>query len=177
MSKTKIVGIYEDHEVLLDAIDKVQNKGFRVKDVFSPFPIHEVWEKLDLHTIIPYATFIYGATGTASTFAFLYWTSVVSYPLKFGGKPLNTLSFVIILFVLTILVGTVLTFLTYLWREKMYPGKEVELPDSRTVNDKFALIIEKSDDFDDNKIKELNSLLKETGAIEVKESNVEYHEK
>ena len=177
MSKTKIVGIYEDQEVLLDAIDKVQNKGFRVKDVFSPYPIHEVWEKLDLHTIIPYATFIYGAMGTASTFAFLYWTSVVSYPLKFGGKPLNTLSFVIILFVLTILAGTVLTFLTYLWREKMYPGKKVELPDSRTVNDKFALIIEKSDDFDDNKIKELNSLLKETGAIEVKESNVEYHEK
>jgi hypothetical protein len=177
MNRTKIVGIYDDHEVLLEALDKVQDKGFRVKDVFSPFPIHEVWEKLDLHTIIPYATFIYGASGTAMTFAFLYWSSVVSYPLKFGGKPLNTLSFVIILFVLTILVGTVMTFLTYLWREKMWPGKKVELPDSRTVNDKFALIIEKTDDLTDSKLKELNTLLKETGAIEIKESNVQYHEK
>ncbi len=177
MNRTKIVGIYEDHEVLLDAIDKVQDKGFKVKDVFSPFPIHEVWEKLDLHTRIPYATFIYGATGTASTFAFLYWTSVVSYPLKFGGKPLNTLSFVIILFVLTILVGTVMTFLTYLWREKMWPGKKVELPDPRTVNDKFALIIEKTDDLTSDKLEQLNSLLKETGAVEIKESNVQYHEK
>jgi hypothetical protein len=177
MNRTKIVGIYDDHEVLLEALDKVQDKGFRVKDVFSPFPIHEVWEKLDLHTMIPYATFIYGASGTAMTFAFLYWSSVVSYPLKFGGKPLNTLSFVIILFVLTILVGTVMTFLTYLWREKMWPGKKVELPDPRTVNDKFALIIEKTDDLTDSKLKELNTLLKETGAIEIKESNVQYHEK
>ena len=177
MNRTKIVGIYEDHEVLVDAIDKIQGKGFKVKDVFSPFPIHDVWEKLDLHTIIPYMTFIYGASGTAMTFAFLYWSSVVSYPLKFGGKPLNTLSFVIILFVLTILVGTIMTFLTYLWREKMYPGKKVELPDPRTVNDKFALIIDKTADLTDKQVKELNSLLKETGAIEVKESNVEYHEK
>ncbi len=177
MNRTKILGIYEDHEVLLEALDKVQSKGFKVKDVFSPFPIHEVWEKLDLHTRIPYATFIYGASGTAMTFAFLYWSSVVNYPLKFGGKPLNTLSFVIIMFVLTILVGTIMTFLTLLWRQRLYPGRKVEMPDPRTVDDKFALVIEKTDDLDDKKMEELNTLLKETGAIEIKESNVQYYEK
>jgi hypothetical protein len=177
MNRTKIIGIYDDHEIVVDAIDKIQDKGFKVKDVFSPFPIHAVWEKLDLHTIIPYATFIYGATGTLTTFIFLYWTSVVSYPLKFGGKPLNTLSFVIILFVLTILVGTIFTFLTYLWREKMWPGKKVELPDPRTTNDKFAIVIEKTDELTEDKIKELNKILKETGAVEIKESNVQYHDK
>ncbi len=177
MNRTNIVGIYDDHDVVLSAIDKIQEKGFKVKDVFSPFPIHDVWEKLDLHTNIPFATFLYGASGTAMTFAFLYWSSVVSYPLKFGGKPLNTLSFVIILFVLTILVGTIMTFFTYLWREKMWPGKKVELPDPRTVDDKFAILIEKSDAYTENDIETINSLLKETGALEVKESNVSYHEK
>ncbi len=177
MNRTNIVGIYDDHDVVLNAIDKIQDKGFRVKDVFSPFPIHDVWEKLDLHTRIPFATFLYGASGTAMTFAFLYWSSVVNYPLKFGGKPLNTLSFIIILFVLTILVGTVLTFITYLWREKMWPGKKVELPDPRTTDDKFAILIEKSADYSDSEIEAINSLLKETGALEVKESNVSYHEK
>ncbi len=177
MNRTNIVGIFDDHEVMLDAMDNIQSKGFKIKDVFSPFPIHAVWEKLDLHTIIPFATFIYGASGTAMTFAFLYWSSVVSYPLKFGGKPLNTLSFVIILFVLTILVGTVMTFLTYLGREKMWPGKKVELPDPRTTNDKFAILIEKSDDLSEDDISSINTLLKKFGAVEVKESNVSYHEK
>jgi hypothetical protein len=177
MNRTNIVGIYDDHDVVLNAIDKIQGNGFKVKDVFSPFPIHDVWEKLDLHTRIPFATFLYGASGTAMTFAFLYWSSVVNYPLKFGGKPLNTLSFIIILFVLTILVGTVLTFITYLWREKMWPGKKVELPDPRTTDDKFAILIEKSADLSDSEIEAINSLLKETGALEVKESNVSYHEK
>jgi len=177
MNRTNIVGIYEDHEELVSALDAIQGKGFKVKDVFSPFPIHEVWDKLNLHTIIPLMTFIYGAAGTAMTFAFLYWSSVVSYPLKFGGKPLNTLSFVIILFVITILAGTVMTFLTYLGREKMWPGKKVELPDPRTTNDKFAILVEKSPEYSDSEIELLNSLLKETGAVEVKESNVSYHEK
>jgi len=177
MNRTNIVGIYDDHEGVLNAIDKIQENGYKVKDVFSPFPIHDVWEKLELHTLIPFTTFLYGASGTAMTFAFLYWSSVVSYPLKFGGKPLNTLSFVIILFVLTILVGTILTFITYLWREKMWPGKKVELPDPRTTNDKFAILIEKSKDFTGSDLETINNLLKDTGALEVKESNVSYHEK
>jgi hypothetical protein len=84
---------------------------------------------------------------------------------------------VIILFVLTILVGTILTFFTYLWREKMWPGKKVELPDPRTTNDKFAILIEKSDKYTVSEIETINNLLKDTGALEVKESNVSYHEK
>jgi hypothetical protein len=118
------------------------------------------------------ATFIYGAIGTVSVFAFLYWTSVVSYPLKFGGKPLNTLSFIIIMFVLTIFVGTLLTFLTYFIREKMWPGKEVSLPVPRTTNDQFAILVEKRGDMTEKEVKKLNDLLKKTGAVEVKESDV-----
>ena len=117
MNHTNIIGIYEDEDVLLKAMDELQGNDIRIKDVYSPIPLHGVFEKLNLTTRLPYATFIYGAIGTMAVFAFLYWTSVVSYPLKFGGKPLNTLSFIIIMFVLTIFVGTLLTFLTYFARE------------------------------------------------------------
>lgn len=172
MSRSNIIGVYEDQDVLLNAIDELQTNDVKIKDVYSPFPMHGVFEKLNLTTRLPLATFIYGAIGTVSVFAFLYWTSVVSYPLKFGGKPLNTLSFIIIMFVLTIFVGTLLTFLTYFIREKMYPGKEVELPVPRTTNDQFAILVEKRADMTDKEIKELNDLLKKTGAVEVKESDV-----
>lgn len=170
MDNTNIIGVYEDEEVLLKAIDELQENDIKILDVYSPIPIHGVFEKLNLSTRLPYATFIYGTIGAISVFAFLYWTSVVSYPLKFGGKPLNTLSFIIIMFVLTIFVGTLFTFLTYFIREKMYPGKKVTMPVPRTTNDQFAIVIERDDNLSDLEAKKLNELLKKTGAVEIKES-------
>ncbi len=174
MSNTNIIAIYEDDQVLLKAIDSLQSNDVKVIDVFSPFPIHGVWGKLKQTTRLPLATFIYGAVGAVVVFAFLYWTSVVNYPLKFGGKPLNTLSFIIIMFVLTINIGTLFTFLTYFIREKMYPGKQVEMPVPRTTNDQFAIVIRKEDDMSADTLQKINTLLKETGAVEVTESTVNY---
>lgn len=171
MNHTNIVGVYEDEDVLLKAIDKLQENNIKIADVYSPIPLHGVFEKLGLTTRLPYATFIYGTIGAISVFSFLYWTSVVSYPLKFGGKPLNTLSFIIIMFVLTIFVGTLLTFLTYFIREKMYPGKKVHLPVPETTNDKFAIVIEKTQTMNEKDVKKIFDTFKETGALEVKESD------
>lgn len=174
--KTNILGIYEDEDVLLHAIDKLQANGIVVADVYSPFPIHGIWSRLKLTTRLPFATFVYGAVGAVAIFMMLYWMSVVSYPLKFGGKPLNTLSFIIIMFVGTIFIGTLLTFLTYLGREKMFPGKQVVLPDPRSTEDKFVLVIANTEDMNDQETKHLMKMLKETGATEIKESTVNDHE-
>ncbi|PIQ35457.1 MAG: hypothetical protein COW63_00365 [Bacteroidetes bacterium CG18_big_fil_WC_8_21_14_2_50_41_14] len=174
--KTNILGIYEDEDVLLHAIDKLQADGIVVADVYSPFPIHGIWSRLKLTTRLPYATFVYGAVGAVAIFMMLYWMSVVSYPLKFGGKPLNTLSFIIIMFVGTIFIGTLLTFLTYLGREKMFPGKQVVLPDPRSTEDKFVLVIANTEDMNEQETKHLMKMLKETGATEIKESTVNDHE-
>ena len=78
------------------------------------------------------------------------------------------------MFVLTILVGTIFTFLTFLVRQKLYPGKESHMPDPRTVDDKFVIVIEKTKEMDDNELKKIKSLLTETGALEVSESDVDY---
>ena len=174
MNHTNIIGIYEDEDILLKAMDELQASNIKIKDVYSPIPIHGVFERLNLTTRLPYATFIYGVIGTISVFGFLYWTSVISYPLKFGGKPLNTLSFIIIMFVLTIFVGTLFTFLTYFIREKMYPGKQVNLPVPETTNDQFAILIEKTPDMTVNETNKINEVLKKTGAIEIKESEINH---
>ena len=172
--KTNILGIYDDEEVLLHAVDKLQANGIEVADVMSPFPIHGIFERLKLNTRLPYATFIYGVIGATLIFSFLYWTSVVNYPLKFGGKPLNTLSFIIIIFVGTIFVGTLLTFLTFFIRDKKYPGKKVEMPYPESTNDKFVIVIEKKEGMASAVVKNINDLLKETGASEILESTVNY---
>ena len=164
-----IVGIYEDPDVLVNAIQKIKEKGINIKNVFSPFPIDGVFEELGLITRRPYLTCRDGVIGVTATFAFLYWTSVVSYPLKFGGKPLNSLSFIIIMFVATIFVATLLTFTTFFIRQKIGPGKKVVMLDPRTVDDKFAIVIEKDPELSGDDISNINSVLKETGAVEVNE--------
>ena len=170
-----ILGVYDDEDRVMDAVDVLLDNHVKIETVFSPYPLHHLWEKLGLRTRIPYLTFIYGALGTVSVFVFLYWTSVVSYPLKFGGKPLNTLSFIIIMFVLTILVGTVMTFLTYFYREKQYPGRKVELPYPDSVDDKFVVVIPKPDENQTDEIDRIQKLLKETGVVEISESDVHFN--
>jgi hypothetical protein len=170
-----ILGVYEDEDQVTAAVDVLLDNQVKIETVFSPYPLHHLWDKLGLKTRIPYLTFLYGALGTLTIFAFLYWTSVVSYPLKFGGKPLNTLSFIIIMFVLTILSGTVLTFLTFFYREKQYPGKKVELPYPDSVDDKFVVVIPKPEADNAAEFDRIQKLLKETGAVEITESDVHFN--
>lgn len=167
--KINIIGVYEDEDVLVDAIHKVQENDIKIKNVMTPFPIHRVFEALKLKTRLPYATFIYGVIGVTLTFSFLYWTSVVSYPLKFGGKPLNSLSFIIIMFVATIFVATLLTFMTFFIRQRLGPGKESPVLDPRSTDDKFLIVIEREPGFSEADVNKITSVLVESGASEVNE--------
>jgi hypothetical protein len=169
MIRTNIIGVYDDEDQIVEAIHHIQDKGIKIKDVFTPIPLHGVFEALKLETRLPYATFLYGVLGAVITFAFLYWTSVVSYPLKFGGKPLNSLSFIIIMFIATIFVATFLTFMTFFIRAKLYPGKKVQVLDPRSTNDKFLIVIDKEDELSAKEIENIKAALKESGANEINE--------
>ena len=169
MESTNIIGIYDDPDVVVAAAKKLKENNVRIRNVYTPFPIHELWEVLGLKTRLPVLTFIYGFTGLVVIYAFLYWTSVVNYPLKFGGKPLNSLSFIIIMFVGTIFVAVLMTLITFFVRQKIGPGKEVAMIDPRTTDDKFAIVIERKPDFSEADIRKIMNLLKETGAVEVSE--------
>jgi len=165
-----ILGVFDDPDAATTAVEQLVKNKIAIKDVFSPFPLEHVWKKLKMKTRIPYLTFTFGALGTASVYGFLYWSSVINYPLIFGGKPTNSLSFVVVMFVLTILSGVIFTLLTYLVREKLWPGKQVNLPDPRTMDDKFVIVIEKNKNMDEALTKKIDDLLKNSGAVEVNES-------
>lgn len=167
MENENIIGVYDDEDLVVEAIHHIQKKGIKIKDVYSPIPLHGVFEALNLKTRLPVATFFYGVLGAVLTFAFLYWTSVVSYPLKFGGKPLNSLSFIIILFIATIFVATFLTFMTFFIREKLAPGKKAKVLDLRATDDKFLIVVDKNNTITDTELKSIKDAMKESGASEV----------
>jgi len=166
MTKTNIFGVFDNEDKLLDSIRKIRDKGIKIKDVVSPYPIEEVFHELNLKTRIPVAAFIYGVFGMFATFGFLYWTSVINYPLVFGGKPQNTLSFVIVIFIMIIFITIGLTIVTFFMREKKGPGAKVQYEYEGMTDDKYFIIVENDSNLDRN---ELEDLLKAGGAIEVSE--------
>jgi hypothetical protein len=166
MNKSRILGVFDDEEKLVSSVRNIQKKGFKIDDVISPYPIHELFDELKLKSRIPMAAFIYGVFAFVVTFGFLYWTSVVNYPLVFGGKPQNTLSFIIVIFVMIIFVTTLFTILTFFISEKKGPGAKVHFEYPGITDDRFVIIIDKAADTD---VSAINQLLHDGGAVEVKE--------
>ena len=166
MNKSAIYGVFDNEDKLLDAVRTIRDKDIKITDVVSPYPIEELFHLLKLKTRIPAAAFLYGIFGMLGTFGFLYWTSVINYPLVFGGKPQNTLSFVIVIFIMVIFITVLSTIITFFLREKKGPGAVPKYEYEGMTDDKYFIIIEKSNDVDTD---EVNSLLKAGGAIEVTE--------
>ena len=169
MKKVNILGVFDDEDRLVDSIHRIRSEGIRISDVVSPFPVHEVFHALGLKTRIPLAAFLYGVAALLITFGFLYWTSVMNYPLVFGGKPQNTLSFVIVIFVMVINITAALTILTFFLREKKDPGAKSDFEYPGINDDKFVIIVEQYEDLD---VPGLKSLMKETGALDVSEQEI-----
>ena len=174
MSKStlNIIGIFDDEDKLLGSIKSIQSKGISIGDVITPYPIHGVIEALKLKTRIPYAALLYGIFAVAVTFAFLYWTSVVNYPLRFGGKPQNTLSFVVVIFVMTINITALFTIVTFFVRENKGPGKVPDIVHKELTNDRYAILIRQKEGMTADDLSNINSLLKESGAIEIMQKEV-----
>lgn len=166
MKNKMIFGVFDDEDKLVAATRAISDKGIAIKDVISPYPIEELFHVLKLSTRIPIAAYLYGVFGLLGTFGFLYWTSVINYPLVFGGKPQNTLSFVIVIFVAVIFVTILSTIITFFLREKKGPGAVPAYDLLGMTDDKYFIVIEKSADLDEQ---EVTSLLQKGGALKVTE--------
>lgn len=166
MNNNIIYGVFDDEDKLVAATRSIRDKGIAIKDVISPYPVEELFHILKLKTRIPIAAYLYGVFGMLATFGFLYWTSVINYPLVFGGKPQNTLSFVIVIFVAVIFVTILSTIITFFLREKKGPGAVPAYQLEGMTDDKYFIVIEKSANLDEQ---EVTSLLQKGGAIEVTE--------
>lgn len=160
-----VIGVFDTEEALLNAIKNIKKSGFKIKNVFTPYPIHEVFHELGLTTHLPWLAFFYAASGTILVFAFLYWTSVIDYPVSIGGKPDLSPSFIIVMFVATILFGIILSLATFFTVQRLYPGKVPVIIHEDIVDDKYAIVIEKSDEMTELEVVAINKLFVANGSI------------
>jgi ActD protein len=168
-----IVAVFRSAEDLVTAVRRVRWNEFRIYDVYSPYPIHEMDAAMGVrHSRLPWVTAISGLTGLILAIGFQFYANVLDWSLNVGGKPDNsTLAFIPITFELTVLVGGLTTLAALFLRARLYPGKRERLPALEVTNDKFALVIRKREStFDVHRAK---ALLWESGAEHVEETEGE----
>ena len=169
MGKVKIHALYDDEEILLKAVKEVRSKGIKIKEVFTPFPVHGLDIALGLkRTRIAICAFLYGLTGLSLGLLMMWYMMVSDWPQSFGGKPnfmlhLNLPAFVPVAFECTVFCAAHGMALTFLLRSWILPGVIEKNPDPRTTDDKFLMEIEVNDDLDASS----TAILNLTGAIEV----------
>ena len=133
-----IAAFFDDEKSFLKAAKTVRDiKGI---DAISPYPVHGLEEILRIkRSWIPWVTFIFGLLGLFAGLALTWYTSVVSWPLVIGGKPLFSLpAFIPIIFECTILFGA-LTSVAALFYACDLPRINPPVLDTDLTSHKFAL--------------------------------------
>lgn len=169
MSKQVIHGIYDDDDQLKSGAKMLRDNGVKVKDVFSPFPVHGLDKLIGIpRTRIAITAFMYGITGTCLATLMMWYMMIDDWPTDVGGKPnwsylYNMPAFIPITFESTVLCAAHLMFWTFMFRSWLLPGVTPKNPDPRTTDDKFLMLLEVNDADTDKVI----DILKQTGASEV----------
>jgi hypothetical protein len=84
----EIYGYYTDSETLLEGVKKLRADGIKIKDVYTPYPVHHLDKALGYkRTLLPKAGMIAGIIGAGGAFLFQTWVFTVDYPINIGGKP------------------------------------------------------------------------------------------
>jgi hypothetical protein len=122
---------------------------------------------------LPTAAYFFGLFGIIATLAFLYYTSVIDWPVVYGGKPFNSFpSFIVVTIIVTILTVTIASLVLFSARSKLFPGRENTIFDPRATNDKFVIVVD-NDNQDISNARRAEIVMKEQGAIEVLDKEFE----
>ena len=78
-------------EDVVAAAQQVHERGYNKVDAYSPYPIEELAEALELHhSPLPKMVLTGGILGLLTGFGLCYWASVIEYPMNVGGRPFNS---------------------------------------------------------------------------------------
>ena len=169
MEASKVIhAIYNDDDVLMNAVKQVKAAKYHIDEVYTPFPVHGLDKAMGLApTRLAICAFMYGCVGLTVATLMMNFIMIEDWPQDIGGKPSfsyleNMPAFVPIMFELTVFFAAHLMVITFYLRSKMWPFKNAENPDPRTTDDHFLMEISVAGNQN-----ELESLLGQTGAVEI----------
>lgn len=142
--KKFIVGCFDDEAVLFPAVKKVRTAGYKIHDVYTPFPVHGLDKALGMReTSLHTAGFIFGILGTTTALGCMSWIFTKDWPLNIGGKPhLPLPAFIPITFELTVLFSAVGMVLTFCYLCQLAPFVKKHHFHPRATDDLFVMAVE-----------------------------------
>ena len=169
MSNKVVQAMYNDDDILMDAVKEVRAANYHIEEVYTPFPVHGLDKAMGLKgTRIAITAFMYGCVGLVFSVWMMNYMMIEQWPQDIGGKPSfafiqNMPAFVPIMFEMTVFFAAHLMVITFYMRSRLWPFKEAENPDPRTTDDMFVMevIVDGNED-------ELIAFLEKTGTVEIK---------
>jgi hypothetical protein len=170
MSDTKknfLVGVFDEESVLIDAVHKIREKGVKIHEVYTPYPVHD----LDVHlgykrTRLARAAFLFAITGTSLAILMQTYMLGFAWPMIIGGKDfISVPDFVPVTFEATILIGSLGMVATFLISNGLGPGKQAVMFDPRSTDDKYVMAIELENNKKFTK-EQITQILMESGVSE-----------
>src|SRR5690606_34922500 len=143
MAKKLIHALYDDEQDLLQAAVHLTKNGIKVKDVYSPFPIHGLDPIIGIkRTRLAIVSFCFAMLGATLALSYIRYFMIVDWPMNIGGKPSFSLfenlpAFVPVSFEFTVFCAAHGMAIVYFLRNWTLPGIPARNPDPRTTDDKF----------------------------------------
>lgn len=162
--------VFDDEENLLKAVKKCRDKGIKMIDAYTPFPVHGLDKEMGIkETRLAICSFIYGCIGLGLSLLMMWYMIVSDWPMNIGGKPNFSLidnlpSFIPIAFESTVLLAAHGVSITFLIRSQVLPGKKPHNPIKRSTDDLFVLLV-------NDKKEKLEEALNDCNILEFKSNN------
>lgn len=162
-----VLGVYDDEDVLMDAVKTVRGEGVKIEEVYTPFPVHGLEDALGYkRSWLSVAAFLFGITGTTLALTMQIGMMGVDWPMIIGGKDhIPFPSFVPVTFELTVLLASFGMVGTFLGISNLKPWGKPRIYDIRITDDKHVMAIDL--DNNDKSEADIKKVLNGSGAVEV----------
>jgi hypothetical protein len=172
-SNKYFVGIFDNEDILLKAVKTVRERGVKIEEVYTPFPVHGLDEALGYkRSRLPIAAFMFGMLGTSLALLMQFYMMGIDWPMIIGGKNFTPLiTFVPVTFELTVLLAALGMVATFLIASNLKPYGEPKTFDLRSTDDKHVMAV----NLGSNRLseEEIQLVLSEAGASEVNRKEFE----
>ena len=163
-----LVGVFDDEDVLVEAVTTARSQGIRIHDCYTPFPVHGLGHALGYkRSKLPIAAFMFGTLGLSLALLMQFYMMRIDWPMIIGGKNFASITFIPVSFELTVLLSALGMVGVFMIISDLRPYGKPKVFDLRATDDKHIMAIDLSKN--SIKLEEMKSILNDAGAVEVNE--------
>lgn len=169
-----VLGVFDDEDVLLHAVEEVRSNGVKIDEVYSPYPVHGLDEVLGYkRSRLPIAAFLFGMLGTTLALTMQFYMMSFDWPMIIGGKDYGAFpDFIPVTFEMTVLLAAFGMVGVFMISSNLKPWAQPRIFDVRSTDDKHIMAIDIANNSSIDLVA-IEAILKSSGATEVNKKSFE----